>query len=79
MHVSVLNSRESLYNSDANRIMLPCEDGAMCVLDFHQPFLCALKKGYLMIEGKWEQKLTAIPIQRGLAKMVGNEFVAMVE
>jgi len=79
MRVSLLSSRKKYFEGDAKRVMLPLEDGEMCVLDFHQPFVCALIAGTLRIERAWEGAGLTISIKRGLAKMLGNEVVLLID
>ncbi len=79
MRILILDSRKTIHEGDAKRVVLPCEDGEMGVLDFHQPFVCSLTAGSLRVDKVWEGGTTVINIKRGMAKMKGNEIVIMIE
>ncbi|MFH1459997.1 MAG: hypothetical protein ABIG64_06460 [Candidatus Omnitrophota bacterium] len=74
MRLSVLNSKETLYDKDAKSVVLPGEDGQLCVMDYHEPFLYKLKDGQMLIDNKF-----AINIVGGVARMKGNELVILLE
>jgi len=78
MRVSVLDFRKVIYKGDAKRVVLPCEDGQMGVLSFHQPFVCSLKAGSLLISKEWKDRPKEIPIEKGIAKMKDNSLVVLV-
>jgi len=42
-----------VFEGNAREVVLPAEDGEICVLDFHQPFLYSLRSGNVRIRGGW--------------------------
>lgn len=78
MRVSVLDSRKIIYEGNAREVILPCEDGEMGILDFHQPFLCSLKAGSLLISSELEGQPTKVPVKKGIAKMEENSLVILI-
>lgn len=79
MRVTILEPRLSLYDGNAQEVVLPSEDGELCVLDFHQPFLCALCPGSIKIGNPKTGEEKRIFISRGVARMRANELSIMVE
>ena len=89
MRISILESRQAIYTGNAKKVILPGGDGELCVLDFHQPFLYHLRKGYIQVSetGTQPEKrgarepiaLRRIWIENGLAAMKGNELTIMAE
>jgi len=81
MQVSILSPREIRWQGRVNDLILPTEDGEMCVLDFHQPFLARLTKGDIRF-GVLSRQASAIPnisVKDGLAHMHGNELTILIE
>lgn len=81
MRISVLNPRQTLWQGRASQALLPTEDGEICVLDFHQPFLVRLGKGTIRLG---EQILKQAPLKKisvsdGVARMRGNELLILIE
>jgi F-type H+-transporting ATPase subunit epsilon len=80
MWVSVVNAWRSLYEGNAREVTLPGEDGEVGVMDFHQPMLYRLRQGYIQITKPAPGgPVTRILIHDGIAKMVGNKLVLLVE
>jgi len=89
MRVSILESKQAIYRGNAKKVILPGEDGELCVLDFHQPFLYHLRRGYIQVSetGVHPEKdgirkpptLRRIWIENGLAAMKSNELTIMAE
>ncbi|MCP4651363.1 MAG: hypothetical protein GY853_14955 [PVC group bacterium] len=73
MKVCVLNAKEVIYEGAAREVVLPADDGEMCVLDFHESFLYCLKQGMIRIDNQ------IIPVKSGVARMKSNELIIMVE
>lgn len=42
-----------VFEGNAREVILPAEDGEICVMDFHQPFLYSLRSGNVRIRGGW--------------------------
>jgi len=84
MKVSVLKSKEAVYEGNVKMVVLPGEDGEFSVLDFHQPFLYVLRSGYIRITspefGSYDSRgETRILIKCGLASMRKNNLTVLVE
>lgn len=77
MHISVLEIKKTAYEGNAKEVILPADDGEITVLDFHQPFLCALRSGYITIKDKPDN--IRLKIRYGLAKMIRNDLVINIE
>jgi F0F1-type ATP synthase epsilon subunit len=73
MQVSILEPKKIIWEGQAKEVRLPAQDGEVCVLDFHQPFLIRLRKG-LVKSGK---EHTAI--KDGLAFLSSNKLILFVE
>lgn len=60
---------------------MPTEEGDICVLDFHQPFLVRLTKGDIRLGVMSREPLPVnkISIRDGVARMSGNELIMLVE
>lgn len=80
MRVSILDPKGVVWQGLSKEVVLPAEEGEMCVLDFHQPFLVKLKKDIIRLLEFGTQKSTQrIPIKNGIAFMAGNELKVFVE
>ena len=73
MQVSILEPKKVLWEGRAKEVRLPAEDGEVCVLDFHQPFLIRLRKGLV----KSDKVRTAI--KDGIAFLRNNKLILFVE
>lgn len=73
MRLSIMEYNRMLWQGLTKRVTLPAVEGQMCVLDFHQPFLVKLKKGY--IESDENNTL----INEGVAFMHNNELTLLVK
>ncbi len=73
MQIRMLEPKGKIWEGMAKKVNLPAFDGEICVLDFHQPFMVELKKGYMRVPGK------SILIKEGLAFMQSNELLVFVE
>ena len=90
MRLTILESKKVIYRANAKEVVLPGEDGELCVLDFHQPFLYSLREGLVKVletglelserETKTPQATKqTIRIKNGLASMKGNELTVFTE
>lgn len=80
MRVTVLDPKKIIYEGNAKEVILPGESGEFSVLDFHQMFLACLMRGDIkVITNKPSQFETRIPIKKGIAKMLKNELMIIVE
>lgn len=73
MQVRILEPKGKVWEGMARRVVLPAFEGEICVLDFHQPFMVELKKGYIRVLEK------SILVKEGLAFMQNNELQVFVE
>ncbi|PIQ90063.1 MAG: hypothetical protein COV71_06610 [Candidatus Omnitrophica bacterium CG11_big_fil_rev_8_21_14_0_20_41_12] len=73
MQVSILEPKKIIWEGQAKEVRLPAEDGNLCILDFHEPFLIRLRKGVIR-SGK---QCTAI--KDGIAFLRSNKLVLFVE
>jgi F0F1-type ATP synthase epsilon subunit len=74
MKVSIVEPRGVVWQGVSHKVILPAEDGEMCVLDFHQPFLVSLKDGHVRINEEQEK-----PVTRGVAVMISNELQILLD
>jgi F0F1-type ATP synthase epsilon subunit len=87
MRVSILEPWGVIYEGNADEAVLPSEEGEVCILDFHQPFLCSLTAGYVQIKGAGlrpqasgeKQDISRFLIKQGVARMSGSELFVLVE
>lgn len=86
MRVSVLEPWRAVFEGNVEEVLLPGEDGDLCVLDFHHPFLHRLRKGVIEMTRQGASRATRaaggpvrITILEGVARMSSNELVIMVE
>lgn len=86
MRVSIQTAVSILYEGNVKEIILPGHDGEIGIMDFHQPFLYCLRKGYIHIRGIWlssagrgQKTELNISIKSGIAKMIANELMLLVE
>ncbi len=73
MQVSILEPKKIVWEGQAKEVCLPAEDGEVCVLDFHQPFLIRLRKGVVRSDK------TRTAIKDGIAFLRGNSLILFVE
>lgn len=81
MRVSVVDPWRMLYEGNVEEAILPGEDGELCVLDFHHPFLYRLRRGMIQLtrSGARQGGHVRIAVMDGVARMAGNELVIVVE
>ncbi len=73
MQFSILEPKGIIWQSRTKLVVLPTTDGEISVLDFHQPFLVKLIKGYIKSPEK------SILIKSGIAFLQSNELKVFVE
>lgn len=80
MKVKVLSANELLFDAPAAEVVLPGADGEICVMDFHQSCLQALKRGQIQIKEKVRGDVKKrIYIHKGLAQVALGELWVLVE
>lgn len=89
MRISIVNPFKKIFEGNAQEIILPGEDGEVAVLDFHQPFLYCLTRGFITVKERLfkqekdgsgiKQANSRIMIKKGVAMMQGNELLVLVE
>ncbi|MDD5431540.1 MAG: hypothetical protein PHO70_00915 [Candidatus Omnitrophica bacterium] len=78
MNVSLMDTRKIIFEGNIKEAVLPGEDGELTVLDFHQPFLCRLRSGFVTLRLD-PLKENRIMIKYGVAKMSRNDLTILVE
>ena len=73
MRFSILEPKKAIWQGMSKKVILPAEEGEMCVLDFHQPFVVRLKKGNISFLDK------QIPVKDGIAFMRANNLVVFAQ
>jgi len=89
MRVSVVDPWRMVFEGNVEEVILPGEDGELCVLDFHHPFLYRLCRGMIQLKRSGARRgarvmggpgaEVRIAILDGVARMAGNELVIVVE
>ena len=90
MRVSVVDPWRMVFEGNVEEAILPGEDGELCVLDFHHPFLYRLRRGMIQLKRSGAHAASVrviggpgaevrIAIMDGVARMAGNELVIMIE
>ena len=89
MRVSVVDPWRMVFEGNVEEAILPGEDGELCVLDSHHPFLYRLRRGMIQLRRSGARPgvrviggpgaEVRIAIMDGVARMAGNELVIMVE
>ncbi len=82
MRVRIITSKKELYEGEAKQVVLPGRDEEFSILDFHQPFLYRLQRGYVKISGvgtKPSQSGQSFFIKDGIAKMLNNNLTVLAE
>ncbi|MCP4649662.1 MAG: F0F1 ATP synthase subunit epsilon [PVC group bacterium] len=74
MDVSILDTKEILYEKSAVRVVLPTVEGELCVLDMHENFLSRLKNGIITINDS-----DSFSVTDGVASMENNRLTILVE
>ena len=75
MRVSVLGLKQIIWQGMTNEVILPTDEGEVCVLDFHQPFLVKLSKGDIRLGAD----VSNVSITEGIARMHGNELTILAQ
>ena len=89
MRVSVVDPWRMVFEGNVEEAILPGEDGELCVLDFHQPFLYRLRRGTIQLKRTGArpgvrvmagvEAEVQIAIIDGVARMAANELVIVIE
>ncbi len=73
MRVSILEPKGAIWEGMASQVMLPAEEGQMCVLDFHQPFVVRLTNGSISFADM------KISVKDGIAYMRSNSLTVFAQ
>ena len=73
LNVSVVAPQGVLFEGKAQRVIMPGESGTFEILNNHKPIVSRLLPGDLMVDNQ------TIPILRGVARIMHNQVVAIVE
>ena len=76
IHVSVISPEASLFEGDANSVVVPAFDGEVGILTGHAPMMTLLGKGELRIEGAAGKKFR---IEGGFLQVLGNNVRVVTE
>jgi F0F1-type ATP synthase epsilon subunit len=79
MRVVVLAMMGTLLEEEAREVRLPGEDGEISIMDFHQPFVYRLRKGFILVSPlqKGSEAEKRVPIKDGVARMSGNVLTVL--
>jgi len=85
----VVDPWRMVFEGNVEEAILPGEDGELCVLDFHHPFLYRLRRGMIQLKRSGarpgvrvmggQRAEVRIAIMDGVARMAGNELVIVGE
>jgi F0F1-type ATP synthase epsilon subunit len=73
MRISILEPKGPIWEGIANQVILPAEEGQMCVLDFHQPFVARLNRGNIAFSD------IKIAVKDGIAYMRSNTLTVFAQ
>ena len=84
MRVKIHEADKKILEAEASEVVLPGWDGEFAVMDFHQPCLYGLRAGRIRVkrqrtEDRGRRTEDIIVIKKGIAKIVSNELVILVE
>jgi len=71
--VMVISNTQTIFEGQAESVILPGDEGEYEILDFHRPIISLLKRGNIVIDG------VDFPVRKGVAKFSEEELVAFVE
>lgn len=74
VRVSILNPKETLYDGEVERVVFPGAGGDFEVLEFHKPAISLLRRGQIVLD-----LAKAIPVSRGIVRVLHDQVVALVE
>jgi F-type H+-transporting ATPase subunit epsilon len=76
LKVSVISPEASLYEGDADSVIVPAYDGEIGILSGHAPLMTLLGKGELRISGAASRKFK---IEGGFLQVVNNQVRVVTE
>jgi F-type H+-transporting ATPase subunit epsilon len=76
LKVSVISPEASLFEGDADSVVVPAYDGEIGILSGHAPLMTLLGKGELRISGAAPRKFT---IEGGFLQVVNNQVRVVTE
>lgn len=76
LRVSVISPEASLFEGEANSVVVPAFDGEVGILTGHAPMMTLLGKGELRIEGAAGKKFA---IEGGFLQVLGNHVRVVTE
>ena len=87
MKASILDPQHILFEGFVSEVILPGADGQVSIMDFHESLYLALGAGLITIipqegefvSGENKGRIRPIKIHQGLARVVNNELVVLVE
>ena len=77
MKLSILTPEKTLFNADAEELVLDTVEGQIGILDRHAPLLAAIKVGLIRVkvQGVWQE----IPCSKGLLEVQNSKVVILLE
>lgn len=94
MKISVLNAQKNVFEGVVSMAILPAKKGELSLMDDHEPIFVSLGKGYIRLkplskkltqatrheEAREEERdLKPIFVRQGVARMMHNELVVLIE
>ena len=73
MRFAILEPKGAIWQGMIKKVNLPAQEGEMCVLDFHQPFVARLKKGNIVFSNMH------IAVKDGIAFMRSNNLTVFAQ
>ncbi len=73
IHITVLNPKERLFEGEAESVVLPGDNGDFEILPFHKPIISLLRGGTIIVGSR------QLKIRRGIARVIRDQVVALVE
>ena len=84
VNLEIVTARKVVFSGEAAELVLPGEEGELCILDFHQPCICRLKNGMVRVKqvsghDKVNKNELHFFIRRGMAKVGLMAVTLLVE
>jgi F-type H+-transporting ATPase subunit epsilon len=76
--VRVIAPDKTVWDSEADEVILPSTSGQLGILTGHAPIISALDTGVLRVRAKGSQGWTAIALMGGFAEVDNNEVTILV-
>jgi F-type H+-transporting ATPase subunit epsilon len=77
MNLEIISPDASLFEGEADSVVVPALDGELGILDHHAPLIAALKAGEVRITTKG--KTEKLPIAGGVVEVKQNKVMILAE